>query len=396
MINLQDFVYIYEEKQEIRYLISDYESDNTQDMSTAIGFFKENGLGDLLDVIKKIYDFRDQNLKNKEVKSRPAPIIANYNNVNGNFAVRRWVTELIPGIEKELKKSKKYKGAHNTNLKDINGAWVPTAAQVESIISNAYNQINGICKLKKVEGENLTTSENVINYYIDNKEIYDKIASFIPSGKSEIYKLPNQKNSVTSKWKNLGNYTSSDKVDNTPKTDIVSKDGKYKISLKKKEGGAQLMSAGYCEARATLLTALENSEIKGEEAEELKKLLEPRWFKAKLDKTISELKKEGNKEILDAEENIQSLKDLVIKYVEKYPKFKKALYLEAATGNTKYDSGISAANYVLVWSDSKPESTEFYKIEDYVEKLTKESVELLFVFKSANQNSWQTFRIIVG
>ena len=128
----------------------------------------------------------------------------------------------MPDVVLRLKNCKKYKGAHNTNIRDNNIGWLPNAQDIETVIANAYNGINGICNLKKIDKENLTTSENIINYYIDNKDIYDKIALYIPKGNSEFSKLVNQKNSVSSKWKKLGNYTSSDKVDNTPKTDIIS------------------------------------------------------------------------------------------------------------------------------------------------------------------------------
>lgn len=390
MISLEEYVKIYEAKNEIRYLIQDFgDIENKDDKTTAIGFFN-NLSKEELSIIKFIYDWRNQNKKLKEIKSKPAPIIANYNGIKGAFACRRWVQDNLPNIISKLKSIKTFKGFHNTNIKDTNSQYVPSAQDMELVICNAYNQVNGLADFKKFEGENLEKSELIANYYIDNKEVFDKIVSIIPKGNKSLNKLANQPTSK--KWSELGSF-GNNKPNTTPKTDIYTEDGKLKISCKE-INGSQLMSGSYNEAKATIMSAIEKSKISGDDIDELKKLLENPWYKIKSEKGIAKLKREGNKEVLDAEVTLNKTAKLFNKIIKSNKDFENAILREAMTGEVKFDNGLGTATSVLVWDEKNPDNSKFYNIDEYIKHIKTSNLQYLFNFKSANNSSWQNMRIL--
>ena len=379
----------------IRYLINNFDSTDDETLKSAKEFWqssKQMQKAVSLDDLEKIYDYRDKHTKESQIKSRPEPLVANYGNKEGSFAFRRWVKN-VPGIKINGNANSLF---HDTNLKG-NGAWTPTAQDMEDVISVAYNNVNHINKVAEAQDK----AELIIQYYQDNKEVFDKIASKITSGNSPLSKLQTKGIKASPEWVKLGQYSSEGAVNKTPKTDIISADRKLKISLKE-EGGSQLMSGGYNEARATMLTALDKSGIKSDDANELRTALEEKWMTGfKSPDGIASIKKNPNhpeyNTVKNAETAVENVKMLLNKLIKENPKFEDALLYEAMTGEEKFGKDSpAAANCVLVWNENKPESSMFYTIEEYIEHLKKGKIQYLINFKSANNRSWQNLRIVCG
>lgn len=214
--------------------------------------------------------------------------------------------------------------------------------------------------------------------------------SIIPKGNKSLNKLANQPTSK--KWSELGSF-GNNKPNTTPKTDIYTEDGKLKISCKK-INGSQLMSGSYNEAKATIMSAIEKSKISGDDIDELKKLLENPWYKIKSEKGIAKLKREGNKEVLDAEVTLNKTAKLFNKIIKSNKDFENAILREAMTGEVKFDNGLGTATSVLVWDEKNPDNSKFYNIDEYIKHIKTLNLQYLFNFKSANNSSWQNMRIL--
>ena len=129
---------------------------------------------------------------------------------------------------------------------------------------------------------NITNSkiENLLNYYTDELKFVNNCAEslkqYILADNIKLHKLLTESNKNTEEWKLLGNYKeTNDRPNNTPKTDLISSNEKYKISLKK-ANGSQVMSGAYNEARATILCACKDANFKYDEYD---KLLSIPWVK---------------------------------------------------------------------------------------------------------------------
>lgn len=410
MIPLYEFLtqpYIFETSIDgLRYLIGEFSSTEDETLLSGEQFYDiSTDLQDAIskDDLRKIFEYGKSHKNIGDIKKRPEPLVANYDNKHGKFAFRRWVRDAVKelGIKVKGTANKLY---HDTNLKG-NGLWVPTAQDMEDVISIGYNNINKIKTVLKEsyiwEANTKEKIELIITYYQENKETIDTIAKQIKSGNSPLGKLPSRGITGSVEWAKLGRFASTGDINNTPKTDIISADHKLRISCKEK-GGSQLMSGGYHEAVATILTAIDKSGISGENVDELKKSLDTEWVRGLKDPDgIAKIKTNPNHPLYELINNADKLgkyvQNILNQVIKEYPAFEDALLYEAMTGEVKFGiNSPAAANYILVWDDNSPENSQFYTPEEYVTILKMHKIQYLINFKSANGSSWQNMRIVCG
>lgn len=373
-----------------------------------------------LEDIKHIYDIANENEKHK----KPAPFVGRYGS-DKVFVMRRWVESKLDEWRKRsgndkiqpewfwTKVSGVYQGPHDTSLKEDN-FYHPSAEDMEVIIAFAFNKMLDEKSNKKLDAEqnikfctndnskkHTQKEENMLNYYADefNKKFIDNCAKeLVKHVTDKLHKLPSN-SPTTDEWKKNGSYGNEKTPNNTPKTDLISSNWKQKISLKKAHG-AQLMSGAYNEAKATILFAAQDCKLSEEEYNKLVRMLDKPWANIKC-RGIRREKKDGNKEtkeqIRDYEASIEPikkyLKDITDPENENYNEdFKKALLIEAASGNNKFgEDSPSAANCVFVWSENETENKFYSSIEDYVNHIIN-NVNIEIRWKTIN-SSFQALRI---
>lgn len=331
-------------------------------------------------------------------EGHPCPIVANYQRKPGKFVFRRWVAKLSDELNcNDLSKTAgPYQGLHNTNLKE-DGKYFPSAEDFEYVIAYSHNK-NNICELDDDNIEYVTSSEKessskleqLMLFYAQNEQSCKRMSAPLEEVNTKIKKLQSDYN-ATKEWGELGKYDK--KPNKTPKTDIISEDGKYKISLKK-FGGAQLMSGSEWETRATLLACIDY--IKNEDDKKLlKSSLEGSWYRPKKDGlTVAQKRANQDPELLAAQQNINDLNAKLNDIISNNPEFKMAIMREAATGEIKFGPDSPAtANYVLVWDDVK-NNNKLYTIDEYL-KHCYNSANFSLQYKTSNNNSFLSFRITV-
>ena len=362
-----------------------------------------------------IYDIADEH-------NKIAPLVGNYKSTKV-FAMRRWIDNYLDEWSKRSKNINItddwfwtpikgiYGGPHNTNLKE-DGSFQPTAEDMESVISFAYNHLsnnnyddyenmNYVCNSSKNKPNQKV--ENLLNYYQDEKKFMDGCANalikFINNKSLKLHKLLTGTNKNTKEWEELGTYKEvNEKVNNTPKTDIITSDNNYKISLKKAHG-SQLMSGAYCESKATILSAAKKT-LNEKDLKIIEELLstDKKWTKLQKNaKGISKQKNVGSdeikKQINDSEIFAKEVTNVLNTLLDNNINFKKALLYEAMTGEIKFGKdSLLTANYVFVWS-SKESENKMYTVEDYLEHILKEKLEIHVSWKTGGSTSYQTLRI---
>ena len=362
-----------------------------------------------LNDILTIYDIADEN-------NKIAPLIGNYKSKNV-FTMRRWIDNYIDiwrdrtgnnfitddwfwtpirGI---------YAGPHNTKLKE-DGSFNPTAEDMESVISFAYNHltnptyddyenINYVCNISKSKPNQKV--ENLLNYYQDEKKFMDNIANTliksIYNKNLKFHKLLSGDSKATKHWEELGTYKELDaKINNTPKTDIISSDNHFKISLKK-ANGSQLMSGAFCEAKATIMGAAENT-LDEDTITLLQSKLDiaNKWVTG-INKQKTQGSDEIKKLIYQSENSASELTQMLNKLLDENKEFKKALLYEAMTGEIKFGkNSLSSANYVFVWS-AKESENKLYKVNDYLDHILSNKLKIEVAWKTGGSKSYQVLRI---
>lgn len=373
-----------------------------------------------LNDILVIYDIADEH-------NKIAPFVGNYKSKKV-FAMRRWIDNYIEEWSKISKNTNInddwfwtpvkgiYGGPHNTNLKE-DGSFQPTAEDMESVISFAYNHLsdeeyedyenmNYVCNSSKSKPNQKV--ENLLNYYQDEKKFMDGCANTLIksiSNKSiKFHKLLTNNVKCTEIWKKIGTYEeANEKVNNTPKTDIISSDNKYKISLKKAHG-SQLMSGAYCESKATIMSVAKDT-LNDKDFQTLNDLLnvDKKWAKLSgNNKGIAKQKINGSDEIKkiinDSENAANDVNKILNDLLDHNEEFKKALLYEAMTGEIKFGKkSLLAANYVFVWS-AKESENKLYKVEDYLNHILNDNCKLKIEvsWKTGGSTSYQTLRIITN
>lgn len=357
------------ESNEVSFLLLDFES--------AMAYFNEHKtfenkkiiqMGLTADIIKQLYKWYDEN-------QLPCPIVANYKRKPGNFVFRRWVGKYSDELPIELYKNfGPYQGLHNTKLKE-DGKYFPSAEDYEYIIAYSHNKNNN--NIPDPENIELVTSkqlesnsklEQLMLYYAQNENSCEMLSYSLKNISSNLYKLPNVK-TTTSEWKKLGNYKKE--PNKTPKTDIISTDNNYRISVKKFKNGSQLMSGGECESRATLLSCIDY--LKSDNDKKLLiDLCKSEWkIPSKTGKTAKERRAKGDEEILSINKDNKHMTEILNSIIENpiNIEFKKAVMYEAATGEKKFGINSPAtANYILVWDELSSNNNHLYNIKDYIDK----------------------------
>lgn len=367
------------------------------------------GTGITLIDVKRLYDY---SAKNK--LSKPEPMVADYAGKPGAFVFRHWAEKVIG----KRPTAKLFKGFHDTSLKtgSVKGSWTPSPQDMESLICLAYNSTNGLLdntqkkqlikaseivrKLNKgmLMEDDIASSDRAIVYYKQNQAqldlVADAINKFIGSkvSASPLNKLENSEQ-ATSEWIQFGNFDK--KPNNTPKTDIITDNGKFKISLKCGDTGAQLMSGAEHESIATIQTAI-NSVPETPNIKKLKRILaQDNLFARKGRKDVEEMEPAELAAFRkEAALNTKPLETLLKNMQKTDPEFIEALAYEAMTGNVKFgEKSNSSANTVLVWSLEKPHVNKMYTTADYL-KHVFDKMKITIGFKSANNNTFQSLRII--
>ena len=258
---------------------------------------------------------------------------------------------------------------HTSRLFEADNSW---GEKFESIICDAMNH-----KGKLPKGGSAYAADIESNMTSTPEEVYANIYNSLKNslkGFGELYKLPNKDVEVTDKWRELGMYDEFKATPNkTPKTDIISSNGKYKISVKSGIG-ARLMSGAICETIATLRAASDG---------EYRQLFDDLFAdllssgaktRARIHGSTSAiLKKLKGKDQSDDEDEIAILRinavksklDEVMKKAE--GKLRENILMEATTGDVKFGKGPGSANRVLIWNPNNG-ICELYKAKDYVDK----------------------------
>ena len=331
-----------------------------------------------------------------------SPFVGAYGGKKG-FACRRWVKD-NPALTEYMEKNNidfksafnghAFKDYHDTKLKKIDG--FPTSADEEIFIAMSLNvksvgKDNAEMAMKYAlfgnENKKLSTKEQAVfdkfyKYYNDHKQAIDSRADDFDVEKGDLFtKCSNAsvKNDIKDNWKEDGDY---DKYpDYTPKTDIISKNGR-KLSVKKSDG-AQAMTGGMNETMATLMSY---SHLLDEDTQ----------------KKIDSLFKDDNGNPIDwngvNHERNKKLNDTIkdiFKNKEQNKAFIMAVLTESLTGAGKFgEDSDGTSNEMLTWSkDGKliKDDIETYIYRTY-EGLSEKNVTINH--KSSNK-TWTVMRMFL-
>jgi hypothetical protein len=236
-------------------------------------------------------------------------------------------------------------------------------------------------------------NETVPRQLAKYESVFKELQTYSQEYNTKIEKYSGRKDKTTNFW--LDN---TGKEKDEPKTDLLSTDGKLKLSAKK--GPAQLMSAVQKESKATVLAAAKtvglNEKIKktildavSEMAVNTKtdKLNTAELRKADPKKLKSEINKSAKKILDRATSANAKLQKELDKAFSSNPAFKKAFVFEAMTGEQKFGRKSPAeANYVIAFNNDFTN----VKIED-ISKLSSPMVakvadltKLVIGFKSVS------------
>lgn len=387
-----------------------------KDYKEAENYFNEypkqiEKFGLTLDDVKHIYDIAAE-------YNKTAPFVGRYKS-NKVFAMRRWVDSKLDEwrersgndkIQEEWFWTKipgVYAGPHNTNLKE-DGSYNPSAEDMESVVAFAVNKMldsdfDDVQNIKFCLNNNsdkqTQKEENMLNYYQDEFKFINNCANVLKQVDDKLHKLPS-KDKSTGEWENLGSYKETgDRPNNTPKTDLITSDGKYKVSLKK-DGGSQPMSGAYNEAKATILSAAQDCKLTKEEYNELEQILSTPWTKLRGNqKGVSMQKTQGDEKtqtlIDNAETNVKKVSEYLNNKLKENKDFMRALLIEAMSGNHKFgkDSN-SAANCVFVWSNNASNNKFYHSIEEYVDHIPQNKLKVEIGWKTGGSTSYQVLRIV--
>lgn len=367
--------------------------------------------GITLEDIKYIYDIAAE-------YNKTAPFVGKYKS-NKVFAMRRWVDSKLDEwrersgnniIESEWFWTKipgVYAGPHNTNLKE-DGSYNPSAEDMECVVAFGVNKMldNDLDDIQNIKyctndksDRQTQKQENMLNYYQDEFKFINNCAKALIQVGDRLHKLPST-DKTTIEWEKLGSYKETDnKPNNTPKTDLITSNGKYKISLKK-AGGSQPMSGTYNEAKATILCAAKDCNLSKEQYDELEQVLSVPWTKLHGNqKGISTQKSKGDQFIKEmigyAEKTVKGVTEYLNNKLIENKDFMRALLIEAMSGRHKFGKNSDCtANCVFVWSDDNSKNKFYPSIEEYVDHILQDKFKVVIGWKTGGSTSYQALRIV--
>ena len=235
--------------------------------------------------------------------------------------------------------------------------------------------------------------QNVIDEYKkageDGNNIFDRLAQRLPKLENGImYQKLYAESDITPLWQAYmqsvgsvympdmdGNITEEMKtnkqVNATPKTDIISTDGKVKITVKEGYGKSSLVcSCMFNETKALLMAAAEkcNSEVINYYLDCL--FGNEEIFSAERGITRDDIKQSGEikNRIEKKKGGIEALIRDKIQYIFNNSDFNNALIREAITGDVKYGKYTSASpNYIFIWTLEGEGNGEYQKINRFLD-----------------------------
>ena len=225
-----------------------------------------------------------------------------------------------------------------------------SAGEYEDIAVNLWN---ASLKSKKVPKE-----------YSEYKTLFNSISEITKKLKSPQYleKFSGQRLPTSKFWvKNSGG-----KVQDEPKTDIISKNLSRKISVKK--GKSQLMSAEKKEAIATFMAVAQKIGLSEKAQSEVVTILNDfaattrtKGFNTgelskATESNLDKINKEARKIYDEAQKSHKEIQNYLKKLVETNEQFEREFIYEAASGYIKFDNNKGTANYILAISDSGDEA----------------------------------------
>ena len=264
-------------------------------------------------------------------------------------------------------------------------------AHNSAFMSNDAKNMNYIINTCNISSDE---SYPLIKMFNDNKSTYLKMVEPLNKIYAGLKKLPDGACPITSEFLNAACY---DYIPTTMpgKTDIISKDGKYRISVKK-IGGAHLCSGSVHDTRGIMLTCADKLKT-DEDREKLNALLNPEfWYENdNIYNTITDIVKDENhklyNEIVNAKNINAKLQAEFTELFAKNPEFRKAVIREATTGEHKYGEGSAAsANYVFTWDDKDPKNSHLETVDEFLRKFyNKLNIEVGTASSEPNKNEFR-------
>lgn len=337
------------------------------------------------------------------------------------FTVTDREGKIIGGTESNNGKGEKivfkFKGTNSTSA----GGKFPSSTDMEMVISYAFNHRlfgdseEGINENLDIVG--VTRSRDKYEpYYKANEEWLAPLAEYIRrklkvNGNVTLRKLANNEVTKSKDWRGS---------DNTPKTDIISNDGKIKISVKN-AAGAQAMSGALDESRATIMNVL-NHELKNLDknkylANKIKTALQltvedDEVLEDTVDRVLFSVKdvddispdslgwtRSVKKSLLSSSNQQEIRKDIHAKLSKIFTSlldvddnFKKAIVRESLLGEIKFEGSDAAIpNYMLTWEIGK-KTCDISDVDSYIDKVFKK-VKGVINFKGSEEITYTALRL---
>jgi len=250
-----------------------------------------------------------------------------------------------------------------------------SATDMELVIAFAYNKQStddDETNVLFVSGDSKLNDKDraIIDYYYSNKAKLDLLASKLKSsaiGSASMFrKLKKSECTLSNEWKRHGG------TNKEPKTDIISADSEYRVSLKQ-SGDSQLMSGEMGEVSATVECVFNTLRKNKRLRDAIDKLMQKNlWTVHNSFADNSEWSSESGKL-----SNVK-LKEFLKQLLDEFPLFREAILMEAASGAIKFNpkdggTGDAVANYILVWSYSG--NAKVSSIKEYVSSHSNENIK---------------------
>lgn len=272
------------------------------------------------------------------------------------------------------------------------GSAFPNATEMEMVIAFAYNKnytnLDDDANAKFVGIYDKDKSKYTA-FYNGNTQLCQKMAALIRSGcrnvgfpADSLKKMQTKDVSgVTQAWNDAGSFDKKNKANLTPKTDLISGDGKCKLSLKNADEGAQAMSGGFRESRATMMCVLSklfsnySGEVNGIKLSSLS---------AEVKDALEEVKDQAQ-DIVDkgSDEIDDASKDFIDRVGNLFKEIKNIKNNSSFFSNVTKSKGKKAADIITFAAGSWLDST---KDDDLDDAITNDPELKALLFKDGNKD----------